>query len=139
MAQPIFGDKSHQPHEDELIDVLGEAAALWSALKEQVSAQCVQFSEEWVYSGKPYGWSLRLKEKKRAIIYLTPWKGYFRVAFAFGEKAALAAHQSELPPSVLEIIDNAPKYAEGRAIRLEVRSDADVQIAAKLAAIKLAN
>jgi hypothetical protein len=50
-----------------------------------------------------------------------------------------AAHESDLPVSVLKIIDSAKKYAEGRGVRLEVRSAEDVRNVEKLAVIKMAN
>jgi hypothetical protein len=40
---------------------------------------------------------------------------------------------------MLEVIDKAPKYAEGRGVRLEVRTSKDVDSIKKLAVIKMAN
>jgi hypothetical protein len=60
-------------------------------------------------------------------------------SFALGEKAVKVAHESDLPVSVLEVIDNAKKCAEGRGVRLEVRSAEDVRNVEKLAVIKMAN
>jgi hypothetical protein len=70
---------------------------------------------------------------------MAPCKGYFLASFALGEKAAKAAHESDLPVSVLQVIDNAKKYAEGRGVRLEVRRAEDVRNVGKLAVIKMAN
>ena len=56
-----------------------------------------------------------------------------------GERAVKAAHDSCLPDSVLTVIDEAPKYAEGRGIRIEVRNKKDREIVKELAAIKMAN
>jgi hypothetical protein len=56
-----------------------------------------------------------------------------------GEKAVKAAHESDLSASVLEAIDSAKKYAEGKGVRLEVRSVEDVRNVEKLAIIKMAN
>ena len=53
---------------------------------------------------------------------MTPCEGYFIASFALGEKAVRAAHETDLPVSALEVIDIAKKYAEGRGVRLEVRS-----------------
>ena len=53
-----------------------------------------------------------------------PREGYFMASFALGEKAVKAAHESDLPISVLKVIESAKKYAEGRGVRLEVRSAA---------------
>ncbi len=69
---------------------------------------------------------------------MTPCKGYFLASFALGEKAVKAAHESDLPASVLAVIDGAKKYAEGRGVRLEVRSAEDVRNIEKLAVVKMA-
>ena len=78
-----------------------------------------------------------LKQEKRAILYMIPCKGYFLASFALGEKAVNAAHESDLPASVLTVIDNSKKYAEGRGVRLEIRKAEDVNSVEKIAAIKM--
>ena len=139
MATCLLDDKSKKPGEAELAAALGRGAALWNELKRQVAARFDPAVEEWVFSGKGHGWALRLVHKKRAILYLKPCEGYFRASFALGEKAVKAAHESGLPESVLRLIDEAPKYAEGRGVRLEVRTKADVRAVLGIAAIKMAN
>ena len=109
MATSVFADKSSKPEEPELALALGRANKRWTELKSLVASHYGPIAEEWAFSGAKYGWSLRLMRKKRALIYMTPCKGYFRVALAFGEKAAEAAHQSDLPASVMKLIDDAPE------------------------------
>jgi hypothetical protein len=60
-------------------------------------------------------------------------------ALALGEKAVKAVHRSDLPSSVLTAIDGARKYAEGRAVRVEVRRKNDVAVVEKLAVAKMTN
>ena len=139
MDHSAFMEKNVRPREADLIGVLGRARKLWDELRELVASDFTSLDEEWVYSGKNYGWSLRLKQKKRAILYMTPLEKYFRVSFAFGEKAVVAAHQSKLPSTLLKIIDEAPRYPEGRALRLEIRKKTDVRFAVMLAGIKMSN
>jgi len=50
-----------------------------------------------------------------------------------------AAHGSDLPASILTVIDKAKKHAEGRDVRIEVRSAKDVRDVGKLVSIKMAN
>jgi hypothetical protein len=40
---------------------------------------------------------------------------------------------------VLDIIERAPRYAEGRGVRLDVRTRKDIENVTALAAIKMAN
>jgi hypothetical protein len=56
-----------------------------------------------------------------------------------GEKAVKAAHTVPLDESVLALIDEAPKYAEGRGVRVEVRTKKDIESVRQLAAVKMAN
>ena len=54
-------------------------------------------------------------------------------------KTAKAAHENDLPPAVLAVIDGAKKYAEGRGVRLEVKTAEDVHNIEKLVVIKMSN
>ena len=139
MALSAFDNKAKEPRQGELTEVLGQAAQLWDQLISNVRCRFDPLAEEWGFSGKKWGWALRLKHKKRAVLYLTPSDGFFYAGFALGQKAVDAAHDSDLPPSVLDIIDNSQKFAEGRGVRLEVRSDVDVRSVSQLADIKMAN
>jgi hypothetical protein len=139
MAFSAFDDKASEPTDAEVAKVLGATSPLWIDLKALVASQFDPLAEDWTFSGKKWGWALRLKQKKRAVLYMTPSNGIFYVGFALGEKAVAAANTSDLPQSLLEIINGSQKFAEGRGVRLEVRSSADVDNVLTLATIKMAN
>jgi hypothetical protein len=108
-------------------------------LKRVIALRFAPLSIEWDFTSKKTGWGLRLKRETRTILYMTPCKGYFLVSFALGEKAVKAAHESDLPTSVLKIINSAKKYVEGRGVQLEVRNTEDLRNVEKLAVIKMTN
>jgi Protein of unknown function (DUF3788) len=137
MALSIFDDKSKPPKDGELAMALKESFVFWNELKKLIALRFKPLSTEWGYASKTTGWGMRLKNKDRTVLYMTPCEGYFLASFALGEKAVKAAHEDDLPVSVLKIIDNAKKYAEGRGVRLEVRNGRDVRNVEKLAAIKM--
>jgi len=95
--------------------------------------------EEWKCISPKYHWSLRLKLKKRTVVHLSPCDGSFCVAFILGDRAVNAVRQSDLPKSVLKIIHDAPHYAGGTGVRLEVKRSADLGAIRKLALSNLAN
>jgi hypothetical protein len=134
-----FDDRSRQPTDGDVAKAIGKTKVLWDDLKRRIAAAHDPLEEEWTFAGKNYGWSLRLKRKKRAVLYMTPKEGFFGVGFALGEKAVAAARGGGLPAWAMEIIDEAPRYAEGRGVRLEIRAAKDVAVAEKIAAIKMAN
>lgn len=137
VALSVFDDKHTPPTNAALHAALGRAASAWTTLKDAVARDCAPVQEEWGFAGAQYGWSLRLKRGKRAIVYLTPCKGYFLASFALGEKACAAAAAARLPARVLDLIASAPKYAEGRGVRIPVRTQRDTAAIRALVAIKL--
>jgi hypothetical protein len=130
--------KSAQPTSEEVSAALGSTAELWKQLVNWLAEQGVA-DQEWKSSSPKYGWSLRLKLKKRTIVYLGPCNGCFRVAFVLGDRAVAAARKSDLSESALKLLDDAPRYAEGTGVRLMVRASEDLADARRLAIIKLAN
>lgn len=139
MALSAFDDKASPPGDRALEDMLGRAGSLWVRLKNDLQDAHGPLIEEWNFSGKAYGWSFRLKQKKRTIVYMTPCRAYFLASFALGEKACRAAHAAGLPAAVLAVIDDAPRYAEGRGVRIAVRSRHDLDGVVSLVAIKVAS
>ena len=139
MATSVFADKASPPDTRELAAALGPAGTWWEELVTALAARYEPLTETWKFGGKQWGWTLQLKRRKRTVLYLTPCEGHFIAGFALGEKAVKAAPQSDLPASVLTVIDEARKYAEGRAVRLEVRRKVDIESVEKIAAAKMAN
>lgn len=139
MAYSAFDDKDLEPRDPKLTEILGASRDLWDKLETQMKTEFHPLSVSWGYSGKKWGWSLRLKQKARTVLYMTPRSGHFVVGFALGQRAVDAAHESDLPQSTLDMIDASQKYAEGRAVRFEVRTAEDLRSAARIATIKMAN
>jgi hypothetical protein len=133
-----FIGKTAPPTQNEIDAALGATADVWNQLLHWFAEQAVA-DQEWKSSSPKYGWSLRLKLKKRTIVYLAPCEGCFRVAFVLGDRAVAAARQSDLSKTTLKLLDEAPRYAEGTGVRLIVKATKDLASVRKLAAIKLAN
>lgn len=138
MALSAFDDKAHPPQEKELAAVLGKAYSPWKELKKRIAARCSPAGAEWGFTSRSTGWGLRLKHGDQIIIYLTPCQGHFLVSLALGEKAVLAARQGKLSDAILAAIEAAPKYAEGRGVRIPVRTASPVADICALAEIKIA-
>jgi Protein of unknown function (DUF3788) len=136
VALSAFTEKSHRPTDEDLRAVLGKAHEAWARLIELVTARIDQILPVWGFTSEVTGWGLRLKRKGRVILYMTPCKGHFLVSFALSEKAVDAAHARKLSASLLKAINAAPKYPEGRGVRLEVRQSREVSALATLAKIK---
>jgi len=133
-----FIGKTTRPTEAEVEVALGSTATLWKQLVSWMAEQGVAIQEWNSYSPKA-GWALRLKQKKRNIVYLAPCAGHFRIAFIFGDRAVAAAREGNLSNSTLKLLDEAPRYPEGTGLRLMVKTAKDLAAIKKLALIKMAN
>jgi hypothetical protein len=134
-----FIGKSAHPTAAEVTSALGETNQLWNELVEWLAQKHGVKDQEWTCSGAKYGWALRLKLKKRAILYLGPCEGCFRAALVLGDRAIQAVHESSPSKALQKLIDEAPRYPEGTGIRILVKRSADLAAVRKLAVIKLAN
>jgi len=139
MAFSVLDDKSKRPDDGMLAEVLGDCKGLWDTILAHLAQEYPGAQNEWSFAGTKYGWSLRPKYKKRTILYLTPHEGFFTAGFALGERAVAAAEESALPTPILDAIHNAPKYAEGRGVRIEVKRPADLEAIKTLVQIKMAH
>ena len=135
MSPNAFIGSAQPPTDDELSVQLGAARALWDELLALLALP----DREWHSYSKKAGWSLKLKRGDRTVVYLAPCHGCFRVAFVLGARAVEAARRCNLPAAVIKIIDEAPRYAEGTGVRLEIRARKDLSAVKKLADVKLAN
>ena len=139
MALSAFGDKSCEPQSAELKAVLGRSAARWDELVSHLEAEFAPLALDWNFGGEKWGWVLRLKQEKRTVLYLTPCNRHFIAGFVLGQKAVDAAQAIPLDTSVLAVIDAAPKYPEGRGVRIEVRTKRDADNVKQLADVKMSN
>jgi Protein of unknown function (DUF3788) len=137
MLENAFTAKKTQPTPKELGSELGPATELWNQLVADITEECGITAKEWNSYSPKAGWSLRLKHKKRNIVYLAPCHGCFRVAFVLGDEAMKAARNMNFPGNVAKIIKDAVRYPEGSAIRLEIKSAEDTETVKKLAKIKV--
>jgi hypothetical protein len=100
---------------------------LWDALIADLACDHGLEPEGWVRTALP------LRKGKRRIVYLAPREGFFLASFALGDRA-VAAMKAANPP-----VEPGKRYAEGTAVRIEVRTTADVKLVKQLVAIKIAH
>jgi hypothetical protein len=139
MDTNVFMDKAKKPDNTDLKSALNKTYILWTSITEYVNSKNLLFINEWYYPGVKYGWAFRIKNSKRTIVYLLPRKNYFKVAFVFGQKATDIILQSNLSDEIKLNLKSARVYAEGRGIRIEIKSKTILKDIKKLIDIKLLN
>lgn len=139
MENNIFTEKKEIPDQEKLAVALGLTYPLWQTICEMVQEKYPAAISEWNFPGEKYGWSYRIKDKKRAILYLLPRERYFMVAFVFGQKAFDKIMVSGISENIKTELKSAKPYAEGRGIRLAVKNKKILKDIAALTDFKLAH
>ncbi|MDP4261170.1 MAG: DUF3788 domain-containing protein [Bacteroidota bacterium] len=139
MDKSVFTNKAKAPTEKDLVNALGNAYLLWQDIFNFVYLKYPAATNEWNFPGEKYGWSFRIKDKKRAIIYLLPRDQFFKVALVFGQKAFEEIIASKVSAKIKRELESAKVYAEGRGIRLEVKDKKILKDITRLIEIKLAH
>ncbi len=139
METSIFMDLTKIPEVNELEIGLSKTYAFWKEIRDFVLEKYPAAIEEWHIAVKKYGWGFRIKDKKRAIIYLSPRDGFFLVAMVFGQKATDQILNSDVSNFTKEELINSKVYMEGRVIRFEIRDSTFINDIKRLVEIKIAN
>ena len=119
----IFTDKKIMPVDDDLLVALGDTYIMWQQLTGYVHLKYPAAIDMWNYSGDKYGWSFRIKDKKRVIVYLLPRDRFFKVVMIFGQKATDAVMNSQVAEALKSELASAKVYVEGRCIRIDILNE----------------
>jgi hypothetical protein len=135
--ESIFKDNNKMPDNTELEKALGSTYQLWQIIRDYVLLKYPNGTESWDCS--KYGWNYRIKDKKRAILYLLPRDKFFKAAFVFGQKATDKILQSQISAAIRKELESTRVYAEGRGIRIDIKDSSLMNDIKELIDIKLAN
>ncbi|WP_340111054.1 DUF3788 family protein [Maribellus mangrovi] len=139
MESSYFTDLDKKPDFSDLKTPLGSLFPVWMKIRDFAVEKYPKAIEEWHVSVKRYGWSFRIKDKRRAIVYLSPQKGHFRLTMVFGQKATDQIIVTDIADAIKKELLNSRVYAEGRVIRLDIYDDKMVEDIKKLIEVKIAN
>jgi hypothetical protein len=137
MPHSIFLDPTYCPTDIQLTEALGENYRFWETVRDGALKSGKVETEGWHFGGENFGWSYRISDKKRVLIYLLPRDGFFKVAFVFGEKAIEEVKKSAINSNLIEELIAAKKYAEGKGIRFSVSTKDETLDALEFLRVKL--
>ena len=124
MDERPFMDKSAQPEEAALQAALESSQPFY----ERLLALAEGYSSEWGFT-KSGGWLLKLFDRKKALLYLIPLKGAFKISLTLREAEKQAFLEDQELASLHESLLTSKKYVEGFALQFEVRDDKGFQAA----------
>jgi hypothetical protein len=138
MGTNFIFDKSTEPRQDEILQLLGKSSGLLLELDQFLESEFGNINFNWKFYTKKSGWTRKALLKKRNLFFFTPKENYFSITFVFGDKAVESVENSDLPEDVKTRLREARKYMEGRGICIDVSSNDDLDVVKKLTMIKVA-
>ena len=139
METSYFTDLTKTPDPENLKIAIGDLFRTWMEIRDYTFEKYPAAVEEWFVSGKKFGWSYRIKDKKRAIIYFSPKAEMYKVSMVFGQKATDQILASDISARLKTDLMNSKVYMEGRVLRIDVIDNLPVADIKKLVEIKIAN
>lgn len=136
----IFNEKLVIPDEKQLAYAIGKAKKVLDDIINFLNSEYSDIKTEWKFYGQKYGWQMKIFYKKRNILFLIPYDGYFKIGMVFGEKAISAmVEENKVPENIIQELLNAKKYMEGRGISFDISENTDSGFIKELIKIKLNN
>jgi Protein of unknown function (DUF3788) len=135
--QSIFLDKNQEPTQTDLQNGIGTTITIWKEIETYLNEAYPKVTSKWHFTSTKLGWSFRMSDSKRVLVYLLPRDKYFKVAMVFGQKATDLVLQSEISESIKAELKAAKVYAEGRGIRIDITDNSLLNDIKKLIQIKL--
>lgn len=135
--QSIFLDKLKEPTYSDLQNGIVVSFPIWKEIEAFLHEVYPKVESKWHFTSAKMGWSFRMSDSKRVLVYLLPRDKYFKVAMVFGQKATDLILESEISESIKTELKAAKVYAEGRGIRITIQDDELLEEIKKLIQIKL--
>ncbi|MCK5464218.1 MAG: DUF3788 domain-containing protein [Bacteroidales bacterium] len=137
--EKVFFEKETMPDEEMINEAIGSNYTHLQAIRQFIAEEIGDTNEEWKFYGKKLGWTLKKFYKKRNLFFIGIYKGYFKISFVFGERAAQNVYDSGISSALKKELSEARQYAEGRGISINVDNDGYLDDIKELVRIKVRN
>jgi len=127
MVEEQFTNNNEPPDAVRIKEILKDKYLVLEAIRKFIHENIGETVEDWKYYGEKNGWVLKTYLKKRNLFFIGIYDDYFRIAFVFGDKTFKLIMESPVSIKTKKTLNEAKKYAEGRAIHFEVRDDQDLE------------
>lgn len=122
MQERPFPDQSIQPSEPAIQAALGNTYACYQKITGLASA----YAQEWTFT-KSSGWMLKIYDRKKALLYLIPLNGGFKISLAIREQEREALLRDDALAIIYDKIAASKKYSEGFALQFDIANENEFQ------------
>lgn len=135
MGIGIFADKEHKPTMEEILRSIGAKRKLWEKLALLI-AEKYRIKSDMTFYGKNYGWGMRYRKGRKALLSMYPGKGSFTVQFVLSRALARGASNLRLGKNTRKVLESAHEFPQGRWLFIGIESERDISDIQSLLALK---
>ena len=119
----------YEPSADEMLELLGKKATLWSDLREYLADYYPQCVPIFTLEGKDKTYTIRYRKSGKTLVTLYPASKSLTVLVVLGKKevAKVVARQSKLSNKTRDLFNNTNQLHDGRWLWLKPTSKADLE------------
>jgi hypothetical protein len=136
MEKPQLSDPSAYPNDIILKNVLGRSFDAYISLLGRLNENDLQITGEWRYYRDGNAWLFKAVHKKKTILWISAWEGYFKTAFYFTEKNAEGIFSLKADPEIISEFRNAKPIGKLIPLIIDIRNIEQVESVINIARYK---
>jgi len=136
MSKGFFTDKTFEPTDNDILNIIGKAKNNWEFLFRTITQE-LNLKGDFKFYGINYGWAIRFNKYGRSIIALYPNKDSFTVQIILNNKQVESALSQDLDTKIIKTINDTESIHEGKWIYLKIDNESDLKGILKLINIRI--
>jgi hypothetical protein len=137
--KPILKDQDRIPDQEVLREALKERMALYEDLMDALAAVPFGLSHEWRYYKDGHAWLCKVTDRKKTILWLSVFDGFFKVAFYFSARTGEGVARLPIDDSIRDRFEKAAFIGKVKPLIIHVLESSHVKDALQVAAYKKKN
>ena len=137
MDTHVLTDPKIFPTDEIIAGTLGKASAHWQKFFEELHTEHPELATEWRYFNDGKAWLMKITRKKKTVVWLGVYAGYFRISSYLTEKARDAVNASDLSAGCKEQFAKSKRFGKLIGVSVTFKKKADVKDGLALIALKL--
>jgi hypothetical protein len=126
MEVQALKDENIFPGEKVLKATLGNSYPAFSALQAAINEPVNGLSLEWRYYNEGKAWLGKVTAKKKTVLWLSAWNGFFKTTFYFTEKTGMGVIDLDIDPSLKNDFNAAKPIGKLIPLTLNIRGSEQI-------------
>lgn len=125
MEKMLLREKEVSPNSNVLMNLLGDVFIPYEELEKKLVAKDLIYI--WNYYNDGKAWLCKVQFKKKTVLWLSIWDGFFKLTFYFNEKNYTGIYDLGLEESIINNFENTKLVGKFRQLTFEIRDNSQFE------------